>query len=410
MLFAGTGHAFYYSLDDGAHWTKFNEGLPHTAVSWIVVPKKWHDVVVSTYGRGVFILRDIAPLESDPQTIADGDDSVSLYAPHPGYRQARSGRAEITFALEQGVAAAGARRDSRLGGQGRAHDSVADARGLQSRDVGSALRRAARRRAAHAGAGQRAHLPGAALQQPADAPDHALGNSGRADRRPARARRARTPCASPSTARRETQPLVDSQGSGDQDDATPISSPSTQAQVRVRDDMNARGRHGQPARDDAQADPRSARRRTPRSPTSTRALADLDKKMLDVELQLLSRSDMNSDDKYYVEPYKIYMNLIWLNGVVGNGAGDVAGGADYRADRVGARVARRHREGPRRREGRVQVTRRHRSRELQHGDVGKDSSHHGDHQARGAVMRASARSTPTYDPYRLAVAVTVCFR
>ena len=29
MLFAGTGHAFYYSMDDGAHWTMFNEGLPH---------------------------------------------------------------------------------------------------------------------------------------------------------------------------------------------------------------------------------------------------------------------------------------------------------------------------------------------------------------------------------------------
>ena len=54
--------------------------------------------------------------------------------------------------------------------------------------------------------------------------------------------------------------------------------------------------------------------------------------MMAVELLLLSRSDMNSDDKYYVEPYKVYMNLIWLNGVVGNGAGDVAGGADYRAD------------------------------------------------------------------------------
>ena len=51
--------------------------------------------------------------------------------------------------------------------------------------------------------------------------------------------------------------------------------------------------------------------------------------MLEVELQLVSRSDLNSDDKYYVEPYKVYMNLIWLNGVVGNGAGDVAGGSDF---------------------------------------------------------------------------------
>jgi hypothetical protein len=31
-----------------------------------------------------------------------------------------------------------------------------------------------------------------------------------------------------------------------------------------------------------------------------------------------------------VEAYKIYMNLIWLYGAVGTGAGDEAGGADYR--------------------------------------------------------------------------------
>src|SRR5439155_2390624 len=60
------------------------------------------------------------------------------------------------------------------------------------------------------------------------------------------------------------------------------------------------------------------------------ALDELDRKMLDVELKLVSRSDLNSDDKYYVEAYKVYMNLIWLAGEVGGGAGDVAGGADNR--------------------------------------------------------------------------------
>jgi hypothetical protein len=59
------------------------------------------------------------------------------------------------------------------------------------------------------------------------------------------------------------------------------------------------------------------------------ALTDLDKKMLAVELQLVSHSDLNSDDKYYVEPFKVYMSLIWLNGTLGTGAGDVAGGADF---------------------------------------------------------------------------------
>ncbi|HEV8362104.1 MAG TPA: hypothetical protein VGQ52_01185, partial [Gemmatimonadaceae bacterium] len=31
-----------------------------------------------------------------------------------------------------------------------------------------------------------------------------------------------------------------------------------------------------------------------------------------------------------VEKYRIYMNLVWLSGEVGTGAGDVAGGAEYR--------------------------------------------------------------------------------
>jgi hypothetical protein len=52
--------------------------------------------------------------------------------------------------------------------------------------------------------------------------------------------------------------------------------------------------------------------------------------MLNVELRLLSKSDLHSDDKWYVEAYKIYMNLLWLSGEIGSGAGDVAGGADFR--------------------------------------------------------------------------------
>src|SRR4029453_5623537 len=60
------------------------------------------------------------------------------------------------------------------------------------------------------------------------------------------------------------------------------------------------------------------------------AVDAMDKKLMDVELRLLSRTDPHSDDKWYVESYKIYMNLVWLSGEVGTGAGDVAGGAEFR--------------------------------------------------------------------------------
>jgi hypothetical protein len=103
---------------------------------------------------------------------------------------------------------------------------------------------------------------------------------------------------------------------------------STQAQVRIRDAMTSTADMvnrlevmRKQIADQVKANLEK--------PDVQKALVDLDKKMMDVELKMLSRSDMNSDDKYYVEPFSLYMALIWLNGTVGNGAGDVAGGSDY---------------------------------------------------------------------------------
>jgi hypothetical protein len=56
---------------------------------------------------------------------------------------------------------------------------------------------------------------------------------------------------------------------------------------------------------------------------------EIDKKLFDVEARLLEPAQMTSDDKYFQQAYRVYMNLIWLNGEVGPGAGDVAGGADF---------------------------------------------------------------------------------
>jgi hypothetical protein len=58
-------------------------------------------------------------------------------------------------------------------------------------------------------------------------------------------------------------------------------------------------------------------------------VAEMDKKLFDVETKLLEPAQMTSDDKYFQQAYRVYMNLIWLNGEVGPGAGDVSGGADF---------------------------------------------------------------------------------
>jgi len=61
-----------------------------------------------------------------------------------------------------------------------------------------------------------------------------------------------------------------------------------------------------------------------------KSLKDLDKAIWDVENKLVSRSEIHSDDKYFPEAYKVYMNLIWLSGGVGQGASDEAGSIDYK--------------------------------------------------------------------------------
>ena len=107
MLFAGTGHGFYYSIDDGGHWTELSAGLPHAPVSWVVVQKQFHDVVVSTYGRGLYVLDDITPLEQDDA----GDD--------------RRGRASVRAARRVPLVAARPRADQLLAEGGAARSGAA---------------------------------------------------------------------------------------------------------------------------------------------------------------------------------------------------------------------------------------------------------------------------------------------
>lgn len=58
------------------------------------------------------------------------------------------------------------------------------------------------------------------------------------------------------------------------------------------------------------------------------ALDAIDRKLSDVEFQLISRSDALSDEKNDAEA-RLYLNFLWLNLSLGSGTGKYAGGADY---------------------------------------------------------------------------------
>jgi len=104
---------------------------------------------------------------------------------------------------------------------------------------------------------------------------------------------------------------------------------STATQIRIRDDINASVAMINRLESMRKQVEDLLKANAGKKPAE-QALRDLEQKMMSVELQLLSRTDLHSDDKWYVEAYKVYMNLVWLSGVVGSGAGDVQGGADFR--------------------------------------------------------------------------------
>ena len=64
LLFAGTQFGLFFTVDAGKEWIKFTNGLPTTTVMDIEIQKRENDLVVSTFGRGVYILDDYAALRN----------------------------------------------------------------------------------------------------------------------------------------------------------------------------------------------------------------------------------------------------------------------------------------------------------------------------------------------------------
>jgi len=71
LLYAGTDTSVYISWDDGDHWQPFSLNLPATPITDLQGHD--NDLVISTFGRGLWILDNVTPLrEINPQiTTAD---------------------------------------------------------------------------------------------------------------------------------------------------------------------------------------------------------------------------------------------------------------------------------------------------------------------------------------------------
>ncbi|WP_445382517.1 hypothetical protein [Robiginitalea sp. IMCC43444] len=81
LLFAGTEYGMYYSLDDGSKWQSLQHNLPITPVTDLKIHRG--DLVLSTMGRGFWILDEISALR---QYTLSGYSGLHLFKPGPTMR------------------------------------------------------------------------------------------------------------------------------------------------------------------------------------------------------------------------------------------------------------------------------------------------------------------------------------
>jgi photosystem II stability/assembly factor-like uncharacterized protein len=82
LLYAGTERGVYVSLDDGAHWQPLQLNLPQSPIHDLVV--KDDDLVVATHGRSFWVLDNLMPLRQVTAQSASAD--FILYQPQTALR------------------------------------------------------------------------------------------------------------------------------------------------------------------------------------------------------------------------------------------------------------------------------------------------------------------------------------
>jgi hypothetical protein len=87
LLYAGTEFGMYVSFDDGAHWQSFQLNLPITPVTDIKVAH--HSLVLSTQGRGFWVLDNLSPLHQLNARIAAS--AAHLFKPAMAVRRSGGG-------------------------------------------------------------------------------------------------------------------------------------------------------------------------------------------------------------------------------------------------------------------------------------------------------------------------------
>jgi len=91
LLYAGTEFGMFISFDDGENWESFQQNLPVTPITDIKLHR--YDLVISTMGRGFWILDNLSPLYQE----AELNKKVVLFQPKNNVRMRYRGTSKKTI-------------------------------------------------------------------------------------------------------------------------------------------------------------------------------------------------------------------------------------------------------------------------------------------------------------------------
>lgn len=75
LLFAGTEFGAWFTIDGGGHWSKIT-GLPTIAVRDLEIQPREDDLVIGTFGRGIYVLDDYSPLRQCGPSLTNREAQI----------------------------------------------------------------------------------------------------------------------------------------------------------------------------------------------------------------------------------------------------------------------------------------------------------------------------------------------
>ena len=83
LMFLGTEFGVYFTNDGGLNWNKLKGGMPNISVRDIAIQKRENDLILGTFGRGIYILDDYSSLRNFKNSTYNNE--AELFTPRDGY-------------------------------------------------------------------------------------------------------------------------------------------------------------------------------------------------------------------------------------------------------------------------------------------------------------------------------------